>query len=66
MTPSSELLVGPNDCLLTVRQVAQRLQVSSRTVWRLIRDERLGAVRIGRSVRVHPDAVTALISNLGG
>ncbi len=61
MTSSSELLVGPNDYLLTVRQVAARLQVSPRTVRRLIGDERLRAIRIGRAVRVHPDAVAALI-----
>ena len=47
--------------LLTVPEVAKILRLSPRTVWRLIRDERLPAVRIGRSVRVHPDAVAALI-----
>ncbi len=47
--------------LLTAREVARILKVSCRTVWRLIRDERLPAVRIGRAVRVHPDAVAALI-----
>jgi excisionase family DNA binding protein len=52
---------APQDPLLTVRQVAETLQLSSRTVWRLINDERLQVVRIGRSVRVHPDAFAALI-----
>jgi|tagenome__1003787_1003787.scaffolds.fasta_scaffold20858339_2 excisionase family DNA binding protein len=52
---------APHDPLLTVRQVAETLQLSSRTVWRLIDDERLRVVRIGRSVRVHPDALAALI-----
>ena len=59
MTSSPELLVA-SEHLLTVGQVAERLQVSPRTVWRLIHDGRLPAVRIGRAVRLHPDAVAGL------
>ena len=46
--------------LLTVRQVAEHFQVSERTVRRLIAEGRLGVVRIGRSVRIRPDALDDL------
>jgi excisionase family DNA binding protein len=49
--------------LLTVPEVAEILKLSCRTVRRLIEDKRLRVVHIGRAVRVHPDAVTALIGN---
>jgi excisionase family DNA binding protein len=39
------------------------LKLSCRTVRRLIEDKRLRVVHIGRAVRVHPDAVTALIDS---
>jgi excisionase family DNA binding protein len=38
--------------LLTVKQVAERLNVSERTVWRLIRNRRIKVRRIGRAVRI--------------
>jgi excisionase family DNA binding protein len=38
--------------LLTVKQVAERLNLSERTVWRLIRDRLLKVKRIGRTVRI--------------
>jgi excisionase family DNA binding protein len=60
VTSSPQLLIA-REHLLTVGQVAERLQISPRTVWRLIHDGRLPAVRIGRAVRLHPDAVAALI-----
>jgi excisionase family DNA binding protein len=46
--------------LLTVKEVAQILRVSERTVRRLIVEKKLRVVRIGRSVRVGPNAVAAL------
>lgn len=49
--------------LLTVPEVAEILKLSCRTVRRLIEDKRLRVVHIGRAVRVHPDAVTALIDS---
>jgi excisionase family DNA binding protein len=63
VTSSYNPLSGPQERLLIVRQVAEQLQISPRTVWRLIEDGRIPVVRIGRSVRVHPDAVTALIDD---
>ena len=40
---------------LTIRQVAARLQVSERSVWRWIRDRELIVHRHGRWTRVHVD-----------
>lgn len=51
--------------LLTVREVAARLRVSARTVWRLVDAERkqpgtgLESVKVGALVRVAPEAVIA-------
>jgi len=47
--------------LLTVPEVAQKLNLSTRTVWRLIDDGRLSCVRIGRSVRIEPQALRSLV-----
>ena len=52
-----------NDHLLTVRQVAAYLQVSERSVRRMIRDGKLKVVRLGRCVRVSGGAVSALLEN---
>lgn len=41
--------------LLTVEEVAQKLRVSKDTVWRLIRQKKLGAYRVAGSLRIHPD-----------
>jgi excisionase family DNA binding protein len=47
--------------LLTVDEVALILRISCRTVWRMIDDGRLPAVRVDRAVRLHRAAVAALI-----
>ena len=47
--------------LLTVEQVAGILNLSVRTVRRLVKDNKLPIVRIGRAVRVRPEALVALI-----
>lgn len=46
--------------LLTAKEVAMILHVSERTVRRLISEKRLRVVRIGRSVRIRPDALEDL------
>jgi excisionase family DNA binding protein len=46
----------PAEGLLTARQVAENWQVSERTVRRLIADGRLRVVRVGRAVRIPPEA----------
>lgn len=39
--------------LLNINEVASALRISKMTVYRLVRDGRLPAVRIGNSLRVH-------------
>lgn len=51
-------------CLLKIPQVAERLQVSERTVHRLIASGELAATRIGRSVRISEQALKALLTGL--
>ena len=43
--------------LLTVDQLAERWQMSSRTIRRMIRTEEVEVLRIGRAIRIHPDVV---------
>ena len=54
----------PSRALLKVKQVAQLLNCSERQIWRLIQDNRLPVIRIGRSVRIAPDAVDKLLQEL--
>ena len=48
--------------LLSVTEVAQRLAVHRRTVYRLIEDGELSVVRIRRAFRVEEDALHAFIN----
>ena len=48
--------------LLTVRQVAELLQLHEATIRRYIRDDKLEAVRIGRRIRVPRAAVEEMMS----
>jgi excisionase family DNA binding protein len=47
--------------LMTVDEAAELLQLSTRQTWRLIADGRLQVKRVGRSVRVTPEAIAALL-----
>lgn len=47
--------------LLTVAEVAELFRVSSMTVYRLIRNGDLPAVRVGRSYRVREDDLQAYL-----
>ena len=49
------------DQLLTLQQVADRLQVSMSTVRRLVDAGKLKAIRIGRNLRVRPEDLAAYI-----
>jgi excisionase family DNA binding protein len=51
--------------LLTVKDVASLLKVSVRTLRRHIAAEALSVVRIGRSIRVKPEAVQAFVTGQG-
>ena len=51
--------------LLTVREVAAVLRVSSRLVWRLIAAGELERVSVGRCARVTPESIEGLIQRGG-
>lgn len=48
--------------LLRIKDIAERLQVSSRTIHRLIASDDLMVMRIGRSVRVSEEALKELLT----
>jgi excisionase family DNA binding protein len=48
--------------LLTVNEVADLLRVSRMTVYRLIREGHMGALRVGRSYRLREDDVNSYLS----
>jgi excisionase family DNA binding protein len=48
---------------LTVQEVAEKLRVSSMTVYRLIKNGDLPAVRVGRSFRVRDTDVDAYLAS---
>lgn len=50
-----------NEKLLRIKDVATRLNVSVATAWRLIKNGKLTAIRIGKSVRVQPADLEAYI-----
>ena len=58
--PKPELAPAPR--LLTIKDVAERLQVSGRTVHRSIVSGDLTVIRIGRSIRVSEDALKAFLT----
>jgi len=49
---------------MTVEEAADLLQLSSRQLRRLIASDRLEVKRVGRSVRVTPEAIGALLGLL--
>jgi len=51
----------PGD-LVSVREVAEQLGVHPETIRRLIHDGRLDAVRVGRVLRVHREAVDRFLA----
>lgn len=51
-----------NHCqLLKIREAAERLSLSVRTVWRLIESGKLRAKKIGNSTRIKADDLTDFI-----
>jgi len=61
VTPGFSLHAASLEQLLTVAQVATILQMSIRSVRRMIADGRLPIVRLGHSVRVRREALEAMI-----
>ena len=51
----------PQRALLSAAEVAEVLNVSIRTVRRLIKDKKLSVVHVGRAVRIRPEALETLI-----
>jgi len=47
--------------LLTVKESAEQLGLSARTVWAWIYARKLGVVRLGRAVRIPQSAIDELI-----
>ncbi len=60
---SNENPSGKPRQLLTVRQVASRLSVSVRTVWRLIEQGKLRTRRIGNATPVEADHLDDFIDD---
>lgn len=57
------MLVPPaKECLLTVRQVAEQLAVSTATVYTLCRAGGLKHVRVANAIRVSPRVLEAFIA----
>jgi len=52
--------------LLTVSDVAARLALSKKSIYRLIETGELKAVRFGNTVRIHPDDLRAFINERRG
>ena len=65
MAPTSreraESLSDPK--FLTIAEVASMMRVSKMTVYRLVHNEELPAVRVGRSFRVKEDDVNEYLKN---
>jgi excisionase family DNA binding protein len=49
--------------LLTVREVADTMRVSTMTVYRLIRDGEMPAIRVGKHFRLRTDDVAAYLES---
>jgi excisionase family DNA binding protein len=59
------VLPTPNDQLLTVSQVAERLQVTAQTIRNWIDGGVLGAVRVGRAYRIRGADLDSLLDRAG-
>jgi excisionase family DNA binding protein len=46
---------NPGAVLLTIKQAAAQLQISERTIFRLIEKGELNSISIGKSLRIHPE-----------
>jgi excisionase family DNA binding protein len=52
-----------NEKLLTPEQVAERLQVTERTVYSWLRRGKLPALKLGRLWRIRPDDLETFLEN---
>lgn len=52
--------------LLTIEQVARQLNVPKSNAYELVRQHKLGAIHIGKYVRVAPDMLARYVATLAG
>lgn len=52
------------DHFYTVRTLAERLVVKPLTIYRLVAEGKLPAVRIGRAIRFDPDRIEAFLASV--
>lgn len=52
---------SPTD-LLTAEEVADRLRVSTGTVYTLIRERKIAAIRVGKQLRIRRDELDRVLS----
>ena len=50
-----------NETLVSIREAAERLAISTATIRRWVAQRRLPAVRLGRAVRIRESDIVALI-----
>jgi excisionase family DNA binding protein len=62
---SGEANAGRESRLVRIADAAAELALSQRSIWRLIANGELDAVRIGRSVRVTRESIDRLIDRGG-
>ena len=53
-----------NDPYFTVKTLAEKLAVKPLTIYRLVSDGKLPAVKIGRSIRFDPVAIDAFLNTV--
>ena len=63
-TARRETASGDHGALLTIEQVATRLNVPKTFAYELVRQHKLGAVRLGKYVRVAPDMLAHYVATL--
>ncbi|MEO7859896.1 MAG: excisionase family DNA-binding protein [Nitrospirales bacterium] len=62
-TPRDAMPTEP-DALLTIDEVAKRLNVPKGNAYELVRQHKLGSVRLGKYVRVAPDMLAQYVATL--
>lgn len=55
-------MVSTNTSYLSTKQVADFLNVDRKTITNLVNRRQLVALRVGKSIRIHPDALEQFIS----
>lgn len=56
------MIDGGRERLLTVRQVAEKLQVSTATVYKLVNGGELAHLRVANAIRVAPSDLASFIA----